>query len=99
MLDNDRLLIDRKECALIIIDAQEKLMPVIAGREELTANLIRLAKFATIAGIPVIITEQDKLGATVRELAELLEGQRFLTKVEFNCFLNKDFAQHARMLQ
>ena len=93
------LLIDRSECALIIIDAQEKLMPVISGKEELIANLIRLVKFATLTGIPIIVTEQEKLGATVPELAELLKGQRLLTKTEFNCFLNRGFAEHVKMLE
>ncbi len=93
------LLIDRTQCALVIIDAQDKLMPVISGGEELTANLIRLVKFATLTGIPIVVTEQEKLGGTVSKLAELLQGQCLLKKTEFDCFLNADFAEQVKKLQ
>ncbi|HEX2966285.1 MAG TPA: isochorismatase family protein [Syntrophorhabdaceae bacterium] len=93
------MLLHRKECALIIIDAQEKLMPVISGKEEVTANLVRLVKFSRLTQIPIVVTEQEKLGGTIREIADLLPEQRFLKKLEFNCFLNRDFAAHVKTLK
>ncbi len=49
---------------MIMIDVQEKLMPAIDDREQVILNTARLVKFCGIAGIPVIFTEQQKLGPT-----------------------------------
>ena len=59
-------LIDRADSVLVFIDLQEKLLPVISGQEEITANAARLAAFAAIIGLPVAVTEQMKLGPTWR---------------------------------
>ena len=41
-------LINREDSLLIVIDAQEKLMPAVAEKEKVAANLKRLVKFANI---------------------------------------------------
>ena len=64
----------REDSVLIMIDFQEKLLPAMSGPEKLLENSKRLLALARIMGIPVIFTEQEKLGATVRELTEGLSG-------------------------
>jgi nicotinamidase-related amidase len=76
----------RDDCVLVIIDAQEKLMPAITGGEEVISNIVRLARFAHIVGLPVIVTEQEKLGATVPEVAKWLPDPDPVKKVHFDCF-------------
>ena len=59
-------LIRREDSILVIIDVQEKLMPAIPNRQQVIDNVIRLIRFARIIGLPVILTEQDKLGLPCR---------------------------------
>jgi nicotinamidase-related amidase len=84
-------LIAREDSLLVIIDAQERLMPVIEGHQEVTDNLVRLAKFAGIVGLPVVVTEQQKLGATLPVVAEALGGVSTLSKITFDCFGSPEF--------
>jgi nicotinamidase-related amidase len=79
-------LIDAGDCALVIIDVQEKLMPVIANKEKVLENVLRLALFSKILGIPAIITEQDKLGPTLVEVKKGLPRVEPVKKIHFNCF-------------
>ncbi len=84
-------LVPRDDCMLIIIDVQERLMPVISGKEGVAQNVIRLARFAGIAGIPVVITEQEKLGPTIPEVKRELAAVQPVLKVHFDCFSCKEF--------
>ncbi len=87
-------LLKRQDCLLLLIDLQERLLPVIAGNEEILANAVRLAKFAGIIGLPVLVSEQQKLGPTVAELAQALPaGEPPLTKVTFDCLADQGLAQ------
>ena len=84
-------MITRDDCLLVIIDAQEKLMPALSHGEEVTANLVRLARFSRIIGFPFIVTEQEKLGATLAAVRDCLPDMEPVKKVHFNCFYNHDF--------
>ncbi len=67
--------IDRDQALLVIIDVQEKLMPVIHSREEVELNIERLARGCAALHVPIIVTEQyvKGLGATVSPLRAMLE--------------------------
>src|ERR1043166_4223379 len=58
-------------CALIVIDIQERLLPGIFERERVVQNSVRLIKGADLLGIPIFATEQYRkgLGVTVPEVA------------------------------
>ena len=84
-------LLSREDCVLVIIDVQEKLMPAISNQEKVVENVVRLIKFSNIVGLPVVVTKQEKLGATVPEVSKELGGLRPIDKVCFNCFLCQDF--------
>jgi len=86
-------LIRREEAALVVIDVQERLVPHIDGEGEIIANLAKLAQFAGIIGLPVIVTEQVKLGPTLPEVAWHLKGVQPITKAEFGCFGCEAFVQ------
>ncbi len=62
-----------QNCALLVIDVQEKLINSIAKAEEVIANIAALIKIARLFQIPIVVTEQEKLGPTVAVLKELLE--------------------------
>jgi nicotinamidase-related amidase len=84
-------LIDRNDCILIVIDIQDKLLPQIADRETMVNNIVKLIKFAKIIGIPIIVTEQEKLGDTVPELINELNDIEPITKIYYSCFGSSDF--------
>jgi nicotinamidase-related amidase len=92
--ENSGKLLQRDDCALIIIDAQEKLVPVMSGQERLLTNLTRLATFAGIIGLPVVLTEQEKLGPTRPEVQGALPADlRPIPKVTFDCFQTPEFSR------
>lgn len=76
-------LLSRQNSRLLIVDVQEKLVPLIPVAERLIRNCRRLIEAARLLDVPVYATEQypKGLGKTVSELAELLgdvpDKQRF----------------------
>lgn len=66
-------------------------MPVISGKDHVTENVRRLLAFANIVGLPVIATEQEKLGPTLGALAESIPGFKPVPKITFNCFETEGF--------
>lgn len=87
-------LLSREGAVLVMIDVQERLAPVVAAHERLVAFCARLARFAGIAGLPVVATEQMKLGPTVEAVrAELPQGAPVVEKISFDCFGQDGFAQ------
>jgi nicotinamidase-related amidase len=83
-----RRTLDAGQCALVVIDIQEKLLPAVLNREELVRNSRTLIRLATVLEIPVLLTTQYSrgLGTTVPEIAELLPRTKAIDKVEFGCF-------------
>jgi len=81
--------LNREDCLLLVIDIQERLMPVICNNEEVFRNANRLIKGMEILGVPVIVTEQypNGLGSTCKEI-ELTDGLKVLEKITFSCFQN-----------
>jgi isochorismate hydrolase len=65
----------------------------MADKEQCTQNLIKLAAFSRIIDLPVVITEQQKLGPTMPEIMEPLEGSQAVNKITFDCFACSDFNQ------
>lgn len=98
MSKHDRLA-RREDCVLVVIDAQEKLLPVIHEHEAVVANMAKLVKFAGIVGLPVVLTEQMKLGATVPEVALADLQAPALAKISFDCFGCDDFAAKIKDLK
>ena len=78
-------LMSAADTALLVVDVQEKLIPLIPGRERIVWNIRRLIDGAKILGVPVVATEQypKGLGRTVAELAERLESPP--EKLLFSC--------------
>ena len=71
-------LLSHQECQLVVVDVQEKLLPVIPDASNLTHRIRQLLQAARLFEIPLHCSEQypKGLGATVPELAELLPAPR-----------------------
>ena len=77
-----------EECALVVIDVQEKLLPPIFQKEQLVRNTQLLIRAAGILKIPALISTQYSkgLGATVPEISSLLPSAKPVDKTLFSCF-------------
>ena len=80
--------------AIVLIDVQGKLAEIMYDNDELLKNLEILIKGAQLLDIPIIWTEQlpDKLGATTKQISNLLPHQKPIIKSEFSCVKNNEFS-------
>ena len=84
---------------LVIVDVQGKLAELIYDKESLFNNISILIKASKILEIPILFCQQNPtaLGATVPQIAELLDSQP-IDKFSFSCFLNEDFKKNLNSL-
>lgn len=77
-----------EQCALVVIDIQEKLLPPIFQKEQLVRNSQLLIRAARILQIPALVSTQyaKGLGGTVTDIASLLPGVDGIDKTLFSCF-------------
>lgn len=83
-----------QEAVLVIVDVQERFLPVLFQVERVIAACKLLASGAKLLELPIIVTEQlpEKLGQTVPELREVLGSDyRPIIKSEFSAFANEAF--------
>jgi len=80
--------LDVEQCALVVIDIQQKLLPPIFQSEQLVRNSQLLIRAAGILKIPAILSTQyaKGLGETVPEVASLLPEVEPVDKNLFSCF-------------
>lgn len=81
----------KEHTALLVIDVQERLMPVIYESDKIFANVNKLLKGAAILNLETIITEQypKGLGNTCKEI-ELTEGANIIEKTCFSSMLSTE---------
>lgn len=87
--------------ALVVVDIQEPFARAMADRERLAGNVVTLIRVAHIAGVPVLVTEQnpEKLGPTVPEIRSVLEElglYKPVGKLTFSCCAADGFVQQVR---
>ena len=80
--------LEAEQCALIIVDMQEKLLPPIWEKQRLMRNVQLLIRLAGILKIPAVVTTQyaKGLGSTVPDIASLLPDTPSIDKLMFSCF-------------
>lgn len=86
--------LNENEAVLVIVDVQERFMPVLFEPKRLVEACRLLISGAKILGLPILVTEQlpEKLGSTVQELKEVLgDNYRPIVKAEFSAFANETF--------
>lgn len=69
-------LMNPDQTALLVVDAQEKLLAVVPGSERVVWNVRRLLDAAAVLGVAAAATEQypEKLGPTAAMLVERLDS-------------------------
>jgi len=85
-IDRSPELMNRDDTALVVVDVQEKLLPLIADHRRMVWNIRRLLDGAKILDVNVVATEQypQGLGPTAPELAERIERD-IPDKLHFSC--------------
>jgi nicotinamidase-related amidase len=80
--------LEADQCALVVIDIQQKLLPPIFQKEQLVRNAQLLIRAAGILKIPTLLSTQYSkgLGDTVPEVSSLLPGTDAIDKTLFSCF-------------
>jgi nicotinamidase-related amidase len=83
-----RRALEPDQCALVVVDIQEKLLPPIFQKEQLVQNSQLLIRAASVLKIPAIVSTQYSkgLGKTVPEVASLLPETEAIDKDRFSCF-------------
>jgi nicotinamidase-related amidase len=80
--------LEAEQCALIVVDMQEKLLPPIWEKERLVRNVQLLIRLAGILKIPALVSTQyaKGLGNTVPDIASMLPDSKAIDKLMFSCF-------------
>lgn len=88
------------QCALVVVDIQQKLLPPIFNKDQLVRNSQLLVRLAKILSVPVMLTTQYSkgLGTTVPEIRSLLDGTEPIDKLEFSCFGSNHFRDALKAL-
>ena len=75
--------LNKEDVCLLVIDVQEKLVPIMKHGKAIIKNTQILLQGAKEMGIPVIATEQypKGLGSTVADLRAFLKMKMFLQKI------------------
>lgn len=83
-----------RNISLLVIDFQKMLLPHIEDWKQVAANSAFLIKTFDALGLPVAYSEQnpERLGQTVPEIGELLEGRPKIEKMSFSCVACEDFS-------
>jgi nicotinamidase-related amidase len=91
----------REDCALAVIDMQEKLLSAIFEKERLVRNAQLLVRLADILSLPVIVSTQYEkgLGKTIDEISLMLPAMKAVDKMEFGCFGNSDYCSTVGKLE
>ncbi len=91
-------MINRDKTLFVVIDFQEKLMPVMYNKEVLEDKVCRLAEGMKVLGIPHIVTQQYTrgIGETIPSVSEAIGEFEPIDKTSFSCMRNEEFARQLR---
>lgn len=89
-------MLNTKDCLVLIIDVQEKLLNAIFNKSLVEKKACTITKAANILEIPIFITEQypKGLGETIESIKSVQEDcSTYYEKIAFNALENKDLLE------
>jgi nicotinamidase-related amidase len=92
-MNKNKNLFQKENSALLIIDIQEKLLPVILGHQRLIENTLKLINGFKTLNVPIFYTEQyaKGLGSTEPNIKLALKNISPIDKTTFSCCGNDNF--------
>ena len=87
-------IISREKTVFVLVDIQEKFIPVVHNIDQVISNTNILIRASEILNIPLIVTEQypKGLGMTWREI-NLPDNPVLFEKIHFSCFGCDEFSK------
>jgi isochorismate hydrolase len=78
----------------LVVDIQERLVPVMEESEQFVENCIKLIQGLQILGLPLLVTQQytKGLGETIGEIKAVINDFQYIEKKDFSCFDEPVFA-------
>lgn len=72
----------------LVVDIQERLVPVMEESEQLIENCSKLIQGLQILGLPILVTQQytKGLGETIPEIKSVINDFTYIEKKDFSCF-------------
>ncbi len=94
-------ILSRNHTALVVIDYQEKLVPMLWRSSEIIERARLVIRAAPIYEIPIVITEHypKGLGRTVPEISDALGDAHPFEKVVFSAFGSNEFSHALKKLE
>lgn len=94
-------ILPRSATLVLVMNMQERLMPDMAGRFDVTARTALFLRAAALLGLPVLVTEHcaDRLGPTDPRLAPLLETAHRIAKSSFSAVGAPAFGDELALLK
>ena len=79
----------------LVVDIQERLVPVMEEKEQLIENCSKLIQGLQILGVPLLVTQQytKGLGETIDEIKSVINDFQYIEKKDFSCFDEPVFAE------
>lgn len=87
MLKRNPLILTKLNTALLVVDIQEKIVPVMNESQKFITNTLKLIKGCKVLGLPIFLTEQypKGLGGTINEIKSELVDITPIQKMSFSC--------------
>jgi nicotinamidase-related amidase len=79
----------------LVIDIQERLVPVMEENEQFVENCSKLIQGLQILGLPLLVTQQytKGLGETIDEIKSVISYFQYIEKKDFSCYDEPAFAE------
>lgn len=84
------------QSVLFVIDIQGNLYASMQDKVFLLENLKKLISGVMVVGVPIVVTEQIKIGPTIPEIAALTGAFKPFVKGEFSCLGNDSVMNHLK---
>jgi len=100
MPGRDAQRLTRDDTVLVVLDAQERLMPVVQDSERVVRRIVTAIEGAKVLGLPIVATEQypQGLGRMVPPILNALGEIQPVQKITFSCFADTTFLRQVYTL-
>lgn len=92
--------IRRDKAVIVVIDIQERLLPVIKNQEDIARKAAMLIRGGKALGLPILVTQQytKGLGKTVDEITDALGNFQPIEKTSFSILGEPNFVEAFKAL-
>ena len=94
-------LFSKNNSAILLVDYQEKFIPVLPFNKQTVKNIRLLLNGVHIYKVPVFVSEQvpEKLGPTISDIKDLLSDAKYFSKKTMSCCGNEQLLEELKQQQ